>query len=35
MNTNTRMTRRPDGEICGWQILCSTDAYGEISKEAR
>jgi len=29
------LTRRPDGETCGWQILCSTDAYGEISKEVR
>ena len=29
------LTRRPDGETCGWQILCSTDAYGEISKGVR
>jgi len=29
------LARRPDGETCGWQILCSTDAYGEISKEVR
>ena len=29
------LTRRPDGETCGWQILCSMDAYGEISKEVR
>ena len=29
------LTRRPDGETCGWQILCSTDAYGEIRKGVR